>query len=425
MILNPPMRGKTRISPDIFCETVFMDNPIDAIKRQLAQLKELHESGVLSQPQYEEGKTTLERRLLDLVLSGATVPVVPVESVAQTLAHDASRTAARPSGLLVAALVAGIVAIAAAGYWWKGSPSLTSQPMAQAPGAGNTEGTSGAAHATDSEQIAAMTEKQAARMKEQPDDAEGWAMLARSYSVLGKHPEALKAYEKAVGLRKDDATLLADYADSLAVKNNRALDGEPMRQVERALKLDPRNLKALSLAGTHAFNKKDYAGAVRNWEKVVQFGAADNTLVQQIQPGLAEARNLAGLPAAPSLDSGKNAVPAEATVSGTVTLAPELRKLAQPEDTVFVFARAAAGSKMPLAILRKQVKDLPLQFTLDDSMAMTPANALSGSPQVIVGARVSKSGNAMPQPGDLSGQTGAVKVGATGVKLEIKETVKP
>jgi cytochrome c-type biogenesis protein CcmH len=80
---------------------------------------------------------------------------------------------------------------------------------------------------------------------------------------------------------------------------------------------------------------------------------------------------------------------------------------------------------MPLAILRKQVKDLPLQFTLDDSMAMTPANALSGVPQVIVGARVSKSGNAMPQSGDLSGQTGAVKVGATGLKLEIKETVKP
>jgi len=302
---------------------------------------------------------------------------------------------------------------------------LTSQPMAQAPGAGTTEGTSGAAHATDSEQIAAMTEKLAARMKEQPDDAEGWAMLARSYSVLGKHPEALKAYEKAVGLRKDDATLLADYADSLAVKNNRALDGEPMKQVERALKLDPRNLKALSLAGTHAFNKKDYAGAVRNWEKVVQFGAADNTLVQQIQPGLAEARSLAGLPAVPSLDPGKDAVPAGATVSGTVTLAPELRKLAQPEDTVFVFARAAAGSKMPLAILRKQVKDLPLQFTLDDSMAMTPANAISGVPQVIVGARVSKSGNAMPQPGDLSGQTGAIKVGATGLKLEIKETVKP
>ncbi len=425
MIPNPPRRGKTRISPDIFCETEFMDNPIDAIKRQLAQLKELHESGVLSQPQYEEGKTTLERRLLDLVLSGVTVPVVPVESVVQTLAPDASRTAARPSGLLVAALVAGIVAIAAAGYWWKGSPALTSQPMAQAPGAGTTEGTSGAAHATDSEQIAAMTEKLAARMKEQPDDAEGWAMLARSYSVLGKHPEALKAYEKAVGLRKDDATLLADYADSLAVKNNRALDGEPMKQVERALKLDPRNLKALSLAGTHAFNKKDYAGAVRNWEKVVQFGAADNTLVQQIQPGLAEARSLAGLPAVPSLDPGKDAVPAGATVSGTVTLAPELRKLAQPEDTVFVFARAAAGSKMPLAILRKQVKDLPLQFTLDDSMAMTPANAISGVPQVIVGARVSKSGNAMPQPGDLSGQTGAIKVGATGLKLEIKETVKP
>ena len=112
-------------------------------------------------------------------------------------------------------------------------------------------------------------------------------------------------------------------------------------------------------------------------------------------------------------------------VSGTVTLSAALAKQAQPEDTLFVYARTAEGSRMPLAILRKQVKDLPLTFKLDDSMAMSPSSALSTASKVIVGARVSKSGNAMPQPGDLSGQSAPVNVGATGVQIEIKEAVKP
>jgi cytochrome c-type biogenesis protein CcmH len=102
-----------------------------------------------------------------------------------------------------------------------------------------------------------------------------------------------------------------------------------------------------------------------------------------------------------------------------------MAKQANPDDTVFVFARPAEGSRMPLAILRKQVKDLPLQFTLDDSMAMSPANALSGASKVIVGARISRSGNAMPQPGDLTGQTATVNVGASGLQIEIKDAVKP
>ncbi|MDE2417201.1 MAG: hypothetical protein KGN32_05280 [Burkholderiales bacterium] len=404
-----------------------MENPIEAIKRQLAQLKELNESGVLSQPQYEEGKTTLERRLLDLVLSGAASPFLQ-QGLGQAEAGVVAQMQSKPSGHLLAILATGILAVAAAGYWWKGSPDLPASSAPQAMGAAVADGAAGTPHATNFDQIAAMTEKLAARLNDQPNDAEGWAMLARSYSVLGKHPEALKAYEKAIGLRKDDATLLADYADSLAVKNNRNLNGAPMKQVERALKLDPRNLKALSLAGTHAFDRKDYAGAVKYWAQVVQFGASDNALVQQVQPGLAEARDLAGLPAVtppPSDEKAGGAPVGGAVVSGTVTLSAALRKQVQPEDTVFVFARAAEGAKMPLAILRKQGKDLPLQFTLDDSMAMSPANALSGASKVVVGARVSKSGNAMPQPGDLSGQSAAVSVGTTGMQIEIRETVRP
>jgi len=396
-----------------------MADTLSSLKTQLQQLKELSDAGVLPQSQFDEGKAVLERRVLELVLNGPALaePQTPPPAIAPQ----------GPSVRLLLALGAGIVVIAAAGYWWKGAPGLAGNSTPQVATEGEPASAT-APHTTNFDQIAAMTDKLAARMKEQPDDAEGWAMLARSYSVLGRHPEALQAYEKAVGLRKDDPMLLADYADSLAVKNNGKLDGEPIKQVERALKLDPRNLKALSLAGTHAFNRKDYKAAVKYWELVVQTGPADNSFVQQVEPGLAEARQLAGLPAVENSGALRVTQPVggQATsVSGTVTLSPALRKLTQPDDTVFVFARAAQGGRMPLAILRKQVKDLPFEFTLDDSMAMSPANALSGAPRVIVGARVSKSGNAMPQPGDLTGQTEDVALGASAIKLDIKDVVKP
>jgi cytochrome c-type biogenesis protein CcmH len=400
-----------------------MENPIDTIKRQLAQLKELHDSGVMSQVQYAEGKTTLERRLLDLVLSGAAVPATPAADAIAVSPTPAVTTSARAKSSLnlMAMLSVLVVLMAGAGYLWKGTPVQPVGTGAEAVG-------DGAAHPTDNAQISAMVDKLAERLKAQPDDADGWSMLGRTYSVLGRHADALNAYQKAMNLRKDDATLVADYADSLAVNNNRTLDGEPMKYVERALKLEPLNLKALFLAGTHAFDKKDYTGAVKFWEKAAKSAPPENAFVQQIQPALAEARQLAGLPPAPQPLDGAAKQPAAAgkgSVSGTVTLASALAKQANPDDTVFVFARPAEGSRMPLAILRKQVKDLPLQFTLDDSMAMSPANALSGASKVIVGARISRSGNAMPQPGDLTGQTATVSVGTSGLQIDIKEAVKP
>jgi cytochrome c-type biogenesis protein CcmH len=420
-----------------------MTNTIEGLKQKLAQLKELHATGVLPDAQFEEGKTVLERQILDLVLTGTPVSApAPTAASAHVAASSpspapapapagatAAVTTVKPSGLLLAGLAVGVVAIAAAGYLWKGTP--TAQGEAEPAQMVSADGKP-APHATGAEQIAAMTEKLAQRLKEKPDDVEGWSMLARSYSVLGRHAEALKAYEKASNLRKDDPTLLADFADSLAVNNNSNLEGEPMKLVDRALRLDPKNLKALYLAGTYAFNKKDYTSAITFWEKLVQVGPPGNVFATQVEPAIAEARNLAGLPpaakpldAAPKVGAATPAAASNATVSGTVTLSAALAKQAQPDDTVFVFARAAEGSRMPLAILRKQVKDLPITFTLNDSMAMSPTSALSTAGKVIVGARVSKSGNAMPQAGDLSGQSAPVSVGASGLKIEIKEAVKP
>ncbi len=402
-----------------------MNDTLEGLKQKLAQLKELHASGVLPEPQFAEGKTALERQILELVLAApATAPGATKAAAAPVAPASQS---AKPSGLLLGGLAVAILVVAGGGYLWKGMPATG---QAEMPQAASADGQS-PQHSTNADQIAAMTEKLLARLKDKPDDVEGWSMLARSYSVLGRHADALKAYQKASGLRKDDPTLLADYADSLAVNNNNSLDGEPMKLVERALKLDPKNLKALYLAGTYAFNKQDYKSAIKTWETLAQAGPAGNVFVREVEPAIAEARKLAGLPAAAApLDAAPQPVTAPAAigagmVSGTVTLSAALAKQAQPDDTVFVFARAAEGSRMPLAILRKQVKDLPITFTLDDSMAMSPASALSSVSQVIVGARISKSGNAMPQPGDLSGQSASVKVGAAGLKIEIKDLVKP
>lgn len=317
---------------------------------------------------------------------------------------------------MVAGLSSFVVVLLATGYLLVGAP-LALDPsvrLAAAPGGG--------AEITF-EQIEAMTQKLADRLKQEPNDVEGWTMLGRSYAVLGRHPDAVPAFKQALALKPDDPNLLTDYADALAVVNGRNLEGEPGKLIARALEIDPNHLKALSLAGTAAFLRKDFAGALRHWEKLAQV-APDSDWLRQIQRGIDEARRQAGLPTpaaqAQAPGAASNAAP---SVSGTVTLAKQLAGKAQPDDTVFVFARAAEGSRVPLAILRKHVKDLPLKFTLDDSMAMSPAAKLSGSSKVIIGARVSKSGGALAQPGDLQGLSAPVDVGSTGLALEIGQVV--
>jgi cytochrome c-type biogenesis protein CcmH len=419
-----------------------MDQDISVLKNQLLQLAQLRDAGALTPEQYEESKTQIERKIVDRVLSADVAPVVPQTAVVSIASPDAQAQALpaqrRPPVRLMAGLAAVILVVATIGYIL----TRTAEPVTSAgeeASAPEAAATGAAPHATNSEQMSAMMDKLAARLKDNPGDAAGWAMLARSYGVLGRSTEAVAAYAKALDLSKNDSGLMVDYADALAVKNNRVLAGEPMKLINRALKIDPRNVKALAMAGTDAFDRKDYRGATKLWEQVVEFGGADNLFAQQIQGALAEARKLAGLPAsaAPASLSAAAvalgaAAPASAatpslpngSIQGTVTLAAALTREAKPGDTVFIFARAAEGSRMPLAILRKQVKDLPISFNLDDSMAMSPAANLSKAGRVTVGARISKSGNAIPEKGDLAGQSAPVTVGAKGLKIEIKDIVK-
>ena len=402
-----------------------MNEDLQDLRRQLQELRELHDRGAIDAAQYEARRTPLERRLVETVLVEPTAaPGAKAATVAP--AAPAAPPAERPSGRLLALVCTAVVAVAVIGYSMTGSPGLAGWPMAAGP-QGPAAPASAVEHAQNLQRIEAMVDKLAARMKESPDDAEGWSMLARSYAVLGRHAEAVPAYERAVALREGDPQLLADYADALAMRNNGDLAGEPLRLIERALKIDPRHLKALSLAGTAAFDRKDYASAVRHWSAILEAAPPGSDYIAQVQASIDEARQLGGLPAAPAATSPAPQAAAQraaAAVSGTVSLAPALAAQAAPDDTVFVFARAADGPRMPLAILRKQVRDLPFEFTLDDSLSMSPAARLSGAARVVVGARISKSGQAVPSPGDLAGQSAAVDVGSRGLKIEIAEVVK-
>ena len=328
---------------------------------------------------------------------------------------------ARASARLCAGLSVCVLGLAIAGYAWKGSPGLKPTPaVAAAPDAEEQSAR---------QQIETLVDKLAERLKDKPDDATGWLMLGRSYSVLGRVDEALPAYAKAVALRSNDATTLADYASALAMKNDGRATAESDALVARALAAEPTHLKALALAGSSAFEHADYAGALRHWEQMAQRLPPDSPDAPRLQASLAEARRRGGITASASAPMSVAAAPrasgAAASVSGTVTLSPALAGKAGPTDTVFIFARAAQGPRMPLAVLRAQVKDLPLKYSLDDGMAMAPTARISGAAQVIVGARISKSDNAIPQPGDLSGESAPVAPGASGVAITIGSAVGP
>jgi cytochrome c-type biogenesis protein CcmH len=268
-------------------------------------------------------------------------------------------------------------------------------------------------------EIEAMVDKLAERLQQNPDDVEGWKMLGRSYGVMGRYAEAANAYARAVARSPRDADLLAELADALAMARGQNLQGEPEELVLRALQIDPTNLRALALAGTAAFGREDYRAAARHWEAMLPGLPAGSEDARSVQANIDEAKALA----AQKKKSPAQKKAAAAAVSGTVSLSPKLAGQVAPDDTVFIFARAVDGPPMPLAALRRKVRDLPVRFTLDDSMAMTPAAKLSGHPKVQVVARISKGGTAIAQKGDLQGTSATVANDARGIVLVIDSIV--
>ena len=370
---------------------------LSVLRSQLTQLDADFAAGSISADQLALAKSEIERRALE------------EESAPETriAAAKSTRTA------WVLGLVIPLVALG--GYGFLGNIQALNPANLQAKA--ETDPTPA--------QIEAMVSAFAARLEavpaNQPPDPKAWEMLARSYAAMQKFPEASKAYKRAVELNPSNAQLLADHADVVAMLQGQSLMGEPTQLFERALVLDPNNLKALALAGSAAFEKKDYANAVQFWSKAQGLAPPGSDFAKGLASSVAEARLASGQAGAPPVltKSAPTSAIATASIQGVVSLLPTLKNKVAPDDTVYIFARAAQGPRMPLAILKRKASELPITFTLDDSTAMSDELKLSKFELVVVGARVSRSGNALPQSGDLVGQSAPVKAGGGKLTLVI------
>jgi cytochrome c-type biogenesis protein CcmH len=240
----------------------------------------------------------------------------------------------------------------------------------------------------------------AERLKQNPNDLEGWLLLGRSLLATNQPDKAVTAYEYALKLAPDNLDIEAMYAEALAGANQGVLAGKPTAIVEEILRKDPNHKGGLWMAGVAAAERKDAAKAVEYWER----------LKAQLPPGSEEARQIGRYIAEVQGLSTAAEAPAPATdqapgkrIRVKVSLADGLKEKAAPDDALFIFARAAEGPPMPLAVVKKQVRDLPVEVELNDAMAMRQGMNLSSFERIVIGARVSRSGKPTPSPGDLQG----------------------
>lgn len=445
-LVTPLMRGRASagaaVSRTASNLTVFRD--------QLAELDADLAAGTIGREQWEAARGDLQRGLLEDDGAPAASEAAPAKrskskanAAASARRSKATAIAAAPvTRSKAAAIVIGIALPIASVllYLGLGSPQGLDPRRESAA--------QGAPHQLTPEQIESMVVRLKQRLESNPDDGEGWFMLARTYSALGRFAEAAGAYAKAEAKFPQDAQLLADYADSLAMTQGQTLKGRPEALVQRALQADGNNLKALALAGTAEFEKRNFAKAVEYWKRMLPLLPPDSEMLNSVHASIKEAQEKQGgtpgasTPITQAQQSGapgsstttaqtqqggaskSSAAGAKATrVSGTIRLAPALAARAAPEDSVFVLARPAQGSRMPLAAIRVKVKELPLAFSFDDSMAMNPSAKLSDFAEVVVAARVSKTGNVVPQGGDLEGVSKPVRPGAAGIIVEIANVV--
>jgi cytochrome c-type biogenesis protein CcmH len=372
-----------------------------------------------------------QKRALDAEYAAGTITVEERDAaageitrrVAEEAIHAPRTQSARPSlraWVLALALVAIVPGAAFLLYQRLGNPAAT------------TVAAIGAGHEVSNQQIVAMVDALAQKLKQRPDDAEGWVLLARSYRALERFAESAEAYAHAETLVRDDPDLLADYADVLAMSQGKRLAGKPAALIQRALAIDPGHKKALALAATVALEAHDYAASLGYWRRLATHLTPGSDEARQIADVIAEVEAVqregkgpaSGVRQTQQAQASPPASVQPGAISGRVDLAPAFASKVALNDTVFIYAHASEGTRMPLALLRIPARELPKTFSLDDSMSMAPGVKLSAVPAVIVEARISKTGSAAPQPGDLFGRSTATKPGATGVNITIDQMVQ-
>jgi cytochrome c-type biogenesis protein CcmH len=372
-------------------------------REQLAKLEQDLAEGALAKDDYAQARAELQRRLLD-------------ESQGEDTAVKLNPPRKTMLGIgLAVPIVAGAV------YLLIGSPASMGEFSAQQQ----------QQHMPDSQELERMITALAAKLEKEPNNLKGWAMLARSYKVMGRTAEAEKAFERAGSFIDDDPQMLASYADVVATNNGGSLAGKPAMLIQKALKADPDHPMSLWLSGTADLEVKNYGQALRTFERLASLLPPGSDDARMLQGAISDVRAKAGLPAGAVPAPAPATAPAPALaaaatggkVSGSVELDPSLKGKAGPDDTVMVIARLP-GTRVPLAVVRLRASQLPVQFTLDDAVSMNPQSPISAAAEVEVEARISKSGMAKSEPGDLISAPQTVKVGARGVALRVAK-VRP
>jgi cytochrome c-type biogenesis protein CcmH len=297
------------------------------------------------------------------------------------------------------------------------------------------------------EKIAQMAGQLERRLQDEPNNVDAWVMLARLQRSQEKFPASEKSFAKALALTPDD-DLAVERAEVVAQVQGGDFSGEPWAVINRILKANPNQNNALLLAGSASFSEGRFAQAIQYWERVraslppqsEDINALDSALAQareRLAPGRAsdqppvtgsasaQSSNAGAASAQPPVSTGTSNNPppastAAARIAGRVSLAPELLAQTSPSDTVFVYATPAQGGRMPLAIVRTTVAALPFDFVLDDSQAMGPQSKLSSASEVVLKARISKTGQAMAQPGELGVSLGPIKNPSNQLSLVIR-----
>ncbi len=370
IVLPPLWRKRDNSTPD----DLDLRN-IRIARDRLVELKANKESGGISQVQYNEQVVELEQALSDdLELA------------------NSSGNMQNQGRWLVYVLGVAIPVLSAALYWTLGNYQAISH---------SNELNQADSGVPSPEAINKMVVGLAEKLKAEPNNLKGWLMLGRSYKVLEKYPEAINAFAHAYQLVGDKAEVMLPYAEVLALSNDNNWTGKPDEMVKKALALEPDNLNGLwlsAMASGQQGDKKSAIGFLRKLEALLPAESPDKQQIHEIITNTeGELTN-----AAPATSVQSAASPG-VSVDVQVSLGKELQPTVNPEDTVFIYAQALSGPKMPLAIIRKQARELPLSVSLTDAESMLPNMKLSSFKQVRLLARISKSGSAMPQPGDLIG----------------------
>ena len=351
---------------------------------ELDKLEMERDAGVISAADYEISHAEMRQRLF------------------QDTSEEDDRSVMGSSKLTIIGLCIFIVVLSSGLYFALGDATRVAQMNAQPP--------------MTQEGVEKMVAEFAAKMEKDPTNLKGWTMLARSYRILGRNQEAADAYARAGNFIDDDPQLLADYADTLATNANGSFAGKPLVLINKALKLDPNNLMALWLSGTASYTSGNYKAAVQTWEKLAQQLPPGSEELKSIEGSIAEARSKAGLPAASpfaSVSGGKS-------ISGTIEIAPDVKAKLKAGDIVMVIARQP-GERMPVAVLKTAAADFPMSFSLTDALAMNPSAPLSKLSEATIEVRISKTGMAKPEAGDLISSVQTVKVGSTNVRLLVDQ----